>query len=62
MEEDGEEDKDEFDNAMEREVDGKLDTSYVVQCSDLPDLSFEVDLDSDDKEGETSQRTTSAAT
>ncbi len=29
-----------------------MDTSYVVQRSDLPDLSFEVDPDSDDKRGE----------
>ena len=28
-----------------------MDTSYVVQRSDLPDLSFEVDPDSDDEEG-----------
>ncbi len=52
MEEDVEEDEDEFDDAMEREEDSKLDTSYVIQCSDLPDLSFEVDPDSDDEEGE----------
>ncbi len=51
MEEDVEEEEDEFDDAMEREVDIKLDTSYVVQRNDLPDLSFEVDPDSDDKEG-----------
>jgi hypothetical protein len=52
MEEDAEEDKDEFDDAMDREEESKLDTSYVVQCSDLPDLSFEVNPDSNDKEGE----------
>jgi len=52
MEEDVEEDEDEFDNAMDREEGSKLDTSYVVQRSDLPDLSFEVDPDSDDEEGE----------
>jgi hypothetical protein len=51
MEEDMKEDKDEFDDAMEREEDSELDTSYVVQCSGLPDLSFEVDPDSDNKEG-----------
>ncbi len=51
MEEDVEEDADEIDDAMEREVDSELDTSYVVQHSDLPDLSFEVDPDSDDEEG-----------
>jgi hypothetical protein len=52
MEEDVEEDEDELDDAMEREVDSELDTSYVVQRSDLPDLSFEFDPDSDDEEGE----------
>ena len=51
MEEDTEEDKDEFDDAMDREEESELDTSYVVQCSDLPDLSFEVDPNSDDEEG-----------
>ncbi len=51
MEGDVEEEEDEFDDAMEREVDSDLDTSYVVQRSDLPDLSFEVDPDSDDEEG-----------
>ena len=52
MEEDMEEDKDEFDDAMDREEESKLDTSYVVQRSDLPDLSFKVDPDSDNEEGE----------
>jgi len=52
MEEDVVEDEDEFDNAMEREENSDVDTSYVVQCSDLPNLSFEVDPDSDDEEGE----------
>jgi len=52
MEGDVEEEEDEFHDAMEREVDSELDTSYVVQRSDLPDLSFEVDPDSNDKEGE----------
>jgi hypothetical protein len=52
MEEDVVEDEDEFDDAMEREEDSEVDTSYVVQRSDLLDLSFEVDPDSDDKEGE----------
>ena len=47
-----EQDMEEFDNAMDREEESKLDTSYVVQRSDLPDLSFEVDPDSDDEEGE----------
>ena len=28
-----------------------MNTSYVVHCSDLPDLSFEVDPDSNDEEG-----------
>jgi hypothetical protein len=37
---------------MEREEDSKLDTSYVVQRSDLSDLSFEVDPDSNNEEGE----------
>jgi hypothetical protein len=40
MEEDVEEDEDEFDDAMDREKGSELDTSYVVQRSDLPDLSF----------------------
>jgi len=52
MEEDVEEDEDEFDDAMDREDDSELDTSYVVHRSDLPDLSFEVDPDSDNEEGE----------
>jgi len=52
MEEDMEEDEDEFDNTMDREEESELDTSYVIQRSDLPDLSFEVDPDSDDEEGE----------
>ena len=51
MEGDVKVEEDEFDDAMEREVDSELDTSYVVQCSDLPDLSFEVDPDSDNEEG-----------
>ncbi len=51
MEEDMEEDEDEFDDAMEREEESELDTSYVIQRSDLPDLSFEVDPNSDDEEG-----------
>jgi len=50
MEEDVEEDKDEFDDAMDREEESELDTSYVVQSSDLPNLFFEVDPDSNDKE------------
>jgi hypothetical protein len=37
-----------FDDAMDREEDSELDTYYVVHRSDLPDLSFEVDPDSDD--------------
>jgi hypothetical protein len=36
----------------DNEEDSELDTSYVVQRGDLPDLSFEVDPDSNDKEGE----------
>ncbi len=36
---------------MDREEERELDTSYVVHRSDLPDLSFEVDPNSDDKEG-----------
>ena len=36
---------------MKREVDSEVDTSYVVQCIDSPDLSFKVDPDSNDKEG-----------
>jgi len=52
MEEDVEEDEDEIDGAMDREEESELDTSYVIQCSDLPDLPFEVDPESNDKEGE----------
>ena len=52
MEEDMEEDEDEFDNTMDREEESELDTSYVIQRSDLPDLSFDVDPDSNNKEGE----------
>ncbi len=52
MEEEVVEDEDEFDNPMEGEEDSEVDTSYVVQRSDLPDLSVEVDPDSDDKEDE----------
>jgi len=52
MEEEVVEDQDEFDDAKEREEDSEVDTSYVVQRSDLPDLSFEVDPDSDDEEGD----------
>ena len=37
---------------MEREVDSEVDTSYVVQRGDLTDLSFDVDPDSEDEEGE----------
>jgi len=46
-----EQDMEEFDDAMDREEESKLDTSYVVRRSDLPDLSFKVDPDSDDEEG-----------
>jgi hypothetical protein len=52
MEEDEEEEEEEFDDAMEREEDSEVDTSYVVQCGDLTDLSFDVDPDSEDEEGE----------
>ena len=52
MEEDKEEDEEEFGDAMEREVDSELDTSYVVQRGKLTDLSFDVDPDSEDEEGE----------
>jgi len=52
MEEDVEEDEDEFDDAMDREEESELDTSYVVHRSDLPDLSFQVDPDSNDEKGE----------
>ena len=51
MEEDVDEDEDEFNDAMEREEESELDTSYVVHRSDLPDLSFEVDPDSDVEKG-----------
>jgi len=51
MEEDVEEDEDEFDDAMDREEESELDTSYVVHRSDLTDLSFGVDPDSDNEEG-----------
>jgi len=52
MQEDEEEEEEEFDDAMEREVDSKVDTTYVVQRGDLTDLSFDVDPDSEDEEGE----------
>jgi len=52
MEEEEEEEKEEFDDAMEREVDSEVDTTYVVQRGDLTDLSFDVDPDSEDEEGE----------
>ena len=52
MEEDEEEEEEEFDDAMEREVDSKVDTSCVVQRGNLTDLSFGVDPDSEDEEGE----------
>jgi hypothetical protein len=52
MEEDEEEEEEEFDDAMEREVDSEVDTTYVVQRGDLTDLSFDVDPDSEDEEGE----------
>ena len=52
MEEDEEEEEEEFDDAMEREEDSEVDTTYVVQRGDLTDLSFDVDPDSEDKEGE----------
>jgi len=52
MEEDVEGDEDEFDDAMDREEESELDTSYVVHRSDLPDLPFEVDPNSNDEEGE----------
>ena len=52
MEEDVEEDEDEFNDDMDREGESKLDTSYVVHPSDLPDLSFEVDPDSNDEESD----------
>ena len=41
MEEDVEEDENEFDDAMDREEESELDTSYVVHLSDLPNLSLE---------------------
>ncbi len=46
-----EEDEEEFDNAMDREVDSNEETSYVVHRSDLPSLSAELNPDSDDEEG-----------
>jgi len=52
MEEDEEEEEEEFDDAMEREVDSEVDTTYVVQHGDLTDLSFDVDLGSEDEDGE----------
>jgi len=51
MEEDVEGDEDEFNVAIDREEESELNTSYVVHRSDLPDLSFKVDPNSDDKEG-----------
>ena len=52
IEEEEEEEEEEFDDAMEREVDSKVDTTYVVQRGNLADLSFDVDPDSEDEEGE----------
>jgi len=51
MEEDKEEEEEEFNDAMEREEDNEVDTTNVVQRGDLTDLSFDVDLDSEDEEG-----------
>jgi len=51
-EEDEEEEEEEFDDTMEREVDSKVDTTYVVQLGDLTDLSFDVNPDSEDEEVE----------
>jgi len=51
MEEDKEEEEEEFNDAMEREEDSEVDTTYVVQRGNLTDLSFGVDLDSEDEEG-----------
>ncbi len=51
MEEDKEEEEEEFNDAMEREEDSEVDTTYVVQRGDLTDLSFGVDPDSEDEEG-----------
>jgi len=53
MEEDKEEEEEEFNDAMEREEDSEVDTTYVVQRGDLTDLSFDVDPDSEDEEGGT---------
>jgi hypothetical protein len=44
--------EEEFDDAMESEVDSEVDTTYVVQRGELTDLSFDVDPDSEDKAGE----------
>jgi len=51
MEEDKEAEEEVFNDAMEREEDSEVDTTYVVQRGDLTDLSFDVDPDSEDKEG-----------
>jgi hypothetical protein len=52
MEEDVDEDEDKFDDAMDREEESELDTSYIIHRRGLPDLAFEVNPDSDDYEGE----------
>jgi hypothetical protein len=50
-EQDMEEDEEEFNGAMDREVDSKEETSYVVHCSDSPSLSAKLNPDSDDEGG-----------
>jgi hypothetical protein len=40
MEEDKEEEEEEFNDTMEREEDSEVDTTYVVQRSDLTDSGF----------------------
>ncbi len=46
-----EEDEEEFDDAMDREVDSKEETPYVVHCSDSPSLLVGLNPDSNDDGG-----------
>ena len=46
-----EEDEEEFDDAMDRDVDSEEEKSYVVHRSDSPSLSAEVNSNSNDEGG-----------
>jgi hypothetical protein len=52
MDEGEEADDDDFDDAMDSEEHSEMDTTYAIQRINLPDLTLEVDPDSDDEEGE----------